>query len=34
MSPITVLTNSCASLPEELIQELNIHQVTYYIHGR
>lgn len=32
MSPIAVLTDSCASIPEKLLQELNIHWVAYYIH--
>jgi len=32
MNPVVVLTDSCASLPEKLIQELNIEMVAYYIH--
>jgi DegV family protein with EDD domain len=32
MSKIAVVTDSCASIPEELIKRLNIHSVPYYIH--
>ena len=32
MSKIAVLTDSCASIPKNLIDELNIHIVSYYIH--
>ena len=32
MSKIAVLTDSCASIPEALLKELNIHMVAYYIH--
>lgn len=32
MPKIAVLTDSCASIPEALLQELNIHVVAYYIH--
>ena len=32
MANIAVVTDSCASIPEEIIQELNIHLVAYYIH--
>jgi DegV family protein with EDD domain len=32
MLEIAVVTDSCASIPEALICELNIHQVAYYIH--
>jgi DegV family protein with EDD domain len=32
MPTVAVLTDSCASIPEKLIQELNIHWVAYYIH--
>lgn len=29
---VAVVTDSCASLPERMIEELNIHWVAYYIH--
>lgn len=32
MSTIGVLTDSCASIPESLIEELNVEVVPYYIH--
>jgi len=32
MSIVGVLTDSCASIPERLIEELNIKVVPYYIH--
>ena len=32
MSTVGVLTDSCASIPEELIEELNIRVVPYYLH--
>jgi len=32
MSTVTVLTDSTASIPEEMLTELNIHTVAYYIH--
>jgi DegV family protein with EDD domain len=32
MSKVTIVTDSCASIPESLIQALNIHWVPYYIH--
>jgi DegV family protein with EDD domain len=32
MSQVAVLTDSCASIPEELLKRLNIHTVAYYIH--
>jgi DegV family protein with EDD domain len=32
MPPIAILTDSCASIPEALLAELNIHMVAYYIH--
>jgi DegV family protein with EDD domain len=32
MPKIAVLTDSCASIPERLLKELNIHWVAYYIH--
>jgi DegV family protein with EDD domain len=32
MSAVGVLTDSCASIPERLIEELNIQVVPYYIH--
>jgi DegV family protein with EDD domain len=32
MSVVGVLTDSCASIPEKLIEELNIRVVPYYIH--
>ena len=30
--PVAVLTDSTASIPEEMLEELNIHTVAYYIH--
>jgi DegV family protein with EDD domain len=32
MSKVAVVTDSCASIPESLIQALKIHWVPYYIH--
>ncbi len=32
MSKIAIVTDSCASIPEDLIEDLNIHWVPYYIH--
>jgi DegV family protein with EDD domain len=32
MSPIAVVTDSCASIPELLLKQLHIHTVAYYIH--
>lgn len=32
ISKVAILTDSCASLPESIIQALNIHWVAYYIH--
>ncbi len=32
MSKIAIVTDSCASIPEDLIEKLNIHWVPYYIH--
>jgi len=32
MSTVGVLTDSCASIPEKLIGELNIKVVPYYLH--
>lgn len=32
MSQVVVVTDSCASIPENLIDKLNIHWVPYYIH--
>ena len=32
MPKIAVVTDSCASIPESLLQTLNIHWVPYYIH--
>jgi DegV family protein with EDD domain len=32
IKPVAVLTDSTASIPEELLEELNIHTVAYYIH--
>ena len=32
MPQIAILTDSCASIPEVLLKELNIHMVAYYIH--
>lgn len=31
-SQVAVVTDSCASIPEALISQLNIHTVAYYIH--
>ena len=31
-SPVAVLTDSCASIPDDLIEQLNIEVVSYYIH--
>jgi DegV family protein with EDD domain len=32
MANVAVLTDSCASIPEELLNSLHIHTVAYYIH--
>jgi DegV family protein with EDD domain len=32
MPGVAVLTDSCASIPETLLKQLNIHTVAYYIH--
>jgi DegV family protein with EDD domain len=32
MSSVTVLTDSCASIPETILAQLNIRTVAYYIH--
>lgn len=32
MSKIAIVTDSCASIPEELLESLDIHWVPYYIH--
>ena len=32
MSNVAVLTDSTASIPEEMLEELNIRTVAYYIH--
>lgn len=32
MSDIAVLTDSCASIPETILESLHIHTVAYYIH--
>jgi DegV family protein with EDD domain len=32
MPGVAVLTDSCASIPETLLNQLNIHTVAYYIH--
>ena len=32
MASVAVLTDSVASLPEEMLQQLNIRTVAYYIH--
>lgn len=32
MSNVAVLTDSCASIPESLLESLRIHTVAYYIH--
>jgi fatty acid-binding protein DegV len=32
MSQVAVVTDSCASIPEEILKQLNIRTVAYYIH--
>jgi DegV family protein with EDD domain len=32
MAKVSIVTDSVASIPEKLIQDLNIHSVAYYIH--
>jgi DegV family protein with EDD domain len=32
MGNVAVITDSCASIPEDLLESLNIHTVAYYIH--
>jgi len=32
MTQVAVLTDSCASIPEEMLKQLSIHTVAYYIH--
>ncbi len=32
LSQVAVVTDSCASIPESLLAQLNIHTVAYYIH--
>lgn len=32
MSKVAVVTDSCASIPAKMLEELNIHWVAYYIH--
>jgi len=32
MSTVAVVTDSCASIPEQMLQSLNIHTVAYYLH--
>ena len=32
MSQVSVVTDSCASIPEDLLEKLQIHTVAYYIH--
>ena len=32
MPPVAIVTDSTASVPENLIQNLDIHWVPYYIH--
>ena len=32
MSKVAIVTDSCASIPEDLIEKLQIHWVPYYIH--
>src|SRR5690242_15838417 len=32
MFDVAVLTDSCASIPENLLEDLHIHTVAYYIH--
>jgi len=31
-SPVAVLTDSCASIPEQMIEQLNLEIVPYYVH--
>jgi len=32
MKPVAILTDSCASIPETILDELHIREVAYYIH--
>ena len=32
MTKVAIVTDSCVSIPESIIDELNIHWVPYYIH--
>ncbi|MFU8772113.1 MAG: DegV family protein, partial [Anaerolineales bacterium] len=32
MQPVTIITDSCASIPEKIIKSLNIRWAAYYIH--
>lgn len=32
MKPVAILTDSCASIPEKILDELHIKEVAYYIH--
>lgn len=32
MSTVAVVTDSCASIPEQMLQSLNIHTVAYFLH--
>ena len=32
MSDVAVITDSCASIPENLLESLHIHTVAYYVH--
>jgi DegV family protein with EDD domain len=32
MPKVAILTDSCASIPDKIIEELNIHWVAYYVH--
>ena len=32
MASVAVLTDSCASIPESIVEDLHIHTVAYYIH--
>lgn len=32
MSQVAIVTDSCASIPENILQQLDIHTVAYYIH--
>lgn len=32
MFPVAIVTDSCASIPKKMIEQLNIHTVAFYIH--